>query len=114
MLRYHLCDASDLKKVLIRAVEVIVPEAFKAAVLEPLKHDSMRRVFSASTLSRERFMTDVFYMLCMRRLNEASLQQNTCARYLMVDASVQGHYDFKLIRCLLVDTSRADTLVDAF
>ena len=112
MLCYHLRDASDLKKVLIRAVELIVPRGFRAAVLEPLKANDTCKVPSPSTLSRGRLIADVAYMLCMREIHEASLQKS-CVRFLMVDASVQGHYDFELIRCVSVDASRSQDLVRA-
>ena len=107
MLTYHMRDAAALKKVLARAVQVVVPRAFAHAILEPLQDGTMK-IPSASTLSRARLTTDVAFMLSVRSAN--ARQSDNVVRYVMVDSSVQGHHDLELIRCVCLDTLKAEQM----
>ena len=105
MLCHHMRDAGELRIVLRRAVEAIVPKCFAAAVLEPLAE---AKIPSQSTMARARLTADVAYMLCMRALNESLVGQ--VAHYMMVDSSVQGHYDLELIRLTSLQLDKAAAL----
>ena len=104
MLSCYLRDSKNLKKVLERSVEAVVPRSMSGAVLEALKDVHLP---TPTKLSRARFIVDVAFMLFKRTVHSSSLDSSV--RYIMVDSSVQGHHDFELIRATTLDlTSAAD------
>ena len=105
LLVHHLRDASSLRQVLKRSVEVVIPGSLAQAVLEPLNAQGQRKVPSAAKISRARLTVDAALMLCIRELHKAS--DNRFMRYMMADSSVQGHHDFLLIRCTALDLTQA-------
>ena len=102
LLSYYLRDAGNLRKVLQRAVQTIMPASLAEAVLKPLED---AQVPSASKMSKARLTVDVAYMLFQRQRNLSSVLRTV--RYVMVDSSVQGHHDFELIRVVSLDMNQA-------
>ena len=110
VLCFHLRDAASLRKVLERAVDIIVPKGFAEAVLQPLKSGELK-VPSASKISRARLTVDVAFMLSQREANKAAVRNSV--HYVMADSSVQGHRDFELVRCTRLDLSMASDMFSA-
>ena len=101
LLGSHLRDVSNLKKVLLTAVNVALPKIFAEAVVETIRSDPYGlglRVPSPSKITRARLSADVALMLHRRDVNRTADESGGCVRYVMVDSSVQGHYDFELVR----------------
>ena len=108
LLSSHLRDASDLKEVVVRAVRLVLPRAFAETVLQGIEGQGAGQVKlpSASRLSRARFAVDVAYMLYCREQNAVAEQSGGVIRYVMVDSSVQGHFDFELIRVTSIKSNQ--------
>ena len=103
----HLRDASDLKKVLRRAIEMVLPKSLTQEIIAKFFHPRHApKIPSASSITRARFILDVALMLFNRERNckEIDRQQETI-RFAMVDSSVQGHYNLELLRVVSVDSS---------
>ena len=107
ILCFHLRDASTLRRVLERAVDIIVPTGFAEAVLQPLKGGELK-VPSASKISRARLTVDVGFMLSRQEANKSTMRNSV--QYVMADSSVQGHHDFELIRSTRLDLSMASDM----
>ena len=111
LLSGFLRDSSDLQEVVIRAVRLVLPETLGHAVLQSLEgSDSASgqklKLPSAAKVSRARFAADVAYMLHCRNMNQEAERAGGLTRYVMVDSSVQGHYDFELIRVTSLRTNQ--------
>ena len=100
LLSSHLRDAGDLKQVVVQAVKLVLPESLAKIVLGALERQDGDRVRlpTATRISRARMTVDAAYMLHCRQQNHEACANGGMVRYVMVDASVQGHFDFELIR----------------
>ena len=116
LLSSNLRDASSLKEVLVRAVKLALPQSIASIILESMEADEGFRklqVPSPSKICRARFAADVAYMLHCRAENRRADEAGGVVRYVMIGSSVQGHYDFELIRVTAMQPSSAGDMYEA-
>ena len=114
LLSSHLRDAAEIREVLVRAVDMCLPKVFSEAVHGSLAGDNFGlglRTPSPGTISRARFSVDAALMLRRQQINRKAEEEGGVIRYIMIDASVQGHFDFELVR---VTTIHKDACGDLF
>ena len=116
----HLRDCSDLKKVLRRAMDMVLPKSLAHELTTKfLESGDKLKLPKPSKLSRARFMLDTSLMVFNRQTNAKDLlfaQKEQCGpiRFAMVDSSVQGHYNLELLRVVSIAADHAaELLVDA-
>ena len=111
-LAFDLRDRNNLKRVIKRAVDVLVPGSVKDMLLQRLKTFGGRfgRVFSKSKISRSQFILDVAIMVHRR----GELQTQPSIHIWLADASPQLGRDFLCIRSVSIPVVSLERAHDLF
>ena len=115
VMSHMLRDSGQLMYSIRSVVQLIVPPAISAVILERLSAEDPLRLDlpSPSTLTRARFALDTAYMSYCRAQMKSSFAKGGCKRYYMMDSSPQGHRDYELISVMSIETQDLDGMFQA-
>lgn len=106
----HLRDSSDLKSVLRKAIDMVMPKTLAREYIQEFFESKELRIPNAPKLARTRLVLDAALML-FNRGRHRNVQGKENVRYAMVDSSVQGHYNLELLRVVSIGS---DVILDVF